>query len=177
MFDKEYRFKGRHALRMGKLTARFDEESKSSIFDRNIDVFINAPLVGFLFNRKAELDNTRNPQSGEIESQHVMGDRILGSRDELLFSYRLIMLLDKNNEGSLNKRIEKAFKNIEPTKEDEELFYAYTRGGIDVLYEKIIEESNNPDDYIKNLSAFIKDCNEKFNESIDEDSLLEKYNI
>lgn len=45
--------------------------------------------------------------------------------------------------------IEKALKNIETSKEDEELFYSYTRGGIDVLYEKIIEESNNPDDYIK----------------------------
>lgn len=51
--------------------------------------------------------------------------------------------------------IEKALKNIETSKEDEELFYSYTRGGIDVLCEKIIEESNNPDDYIKNLSAFL----------------------
>ncbi len=177
MFDKEYRFKGRHAIRMGRLTARFDEESKASIFDRNIDVFVNAPLVGFLFNRKAEPDDTRNPQSGEIETQHIMGDRVLGSRDELMFSFRLIMLLDKNHEPSLNKRIEKAFKNIETSKEDEELFYSYTRGGIDVMYEKIIEESNNPDDYIKNLSAFIKDCNEKFNESVDKDSLIKTYSV
>lgn len=175
MFDKEYRFKGRHAIRMGKLTARFDEESKASVFDRNIDVFINAPLVGFLYNRKADLDDTRNPQSNEIESQHIMGDRVLGSRDELLFSYRLIMLLDKGYEPSLNKRVDKAFRTNEPTQEDENLFYSYTRGGIDVLYEKIIEDANKPDDYIKNLSSFIKDFNDRFNESINKEELIQTY--
>ena len=38
MFDKQYRFKGRHALRVDKLTEVFDELSKAKLIDRNVDV-------------------------------------------------------------------------------------------------------------------------------------------
>lgn len=47
MFDKQYRFKGRHALRVDKLTEVFDELSKAKLIDRNVDVYANAPLIGF----------------------------------------------------------------------------------------------------------------------------------
>ena len=45
MFDKQYRFKGRHALRVDQLTSAFDGESKAQLFGRNVDVYTNAPLV------------------------------------------------------------------------------------------------------------------------------------
>ena len=48
MFDKQYRFRGRHALRVDALTSVFDNVSKAKIFERNVDVYTNAPLVGFL---------------------------------------------------------------------------------------------------------------------------------
>lgn len=47
MFDKQYRFKGRHALRVDQLTGVFDELSKAKLIDRNVDVYANAPLIGF----------------------------------------------------------------------------------------------------------------------------------
>ena len=59
MFDKQYRFRGRHALRVDALTSVFDNDSRSKIFERNVDVYVNAPLVGFLFGRVAELDDTK----------------------------------------------------------------------------------------------------------------------
>ena len=37
MFDKQYRFKGRHALRVDQLTGVFDELSKAKLIDRNVD--------------------------------------------------------------------------------------------------------------------------------------------
>ena len=43
MFDKQYRFKGRHALRVDQLTSAFDGESKAQLFGRNVDVYTNAP--------------------------------------------------------------------------------------------------------------------------------------
>lgn len=46
MFDKEYSFKGTHADKVVKLTAKFDD--KNSIFKRNLDVYMMAPIVGFL---------------------------------------------------------------------------------------------------------------------------------
>lgn len=39
MFDKQYRFKGRHALRVDQLTGVFDELSKAKLIDRNVDEF------------------------------------------------------------------------------------------------------------------------------------------
>ena len=51
MFDKQYRFKGRHALRVDQLTGVFDELSKAKLIDRNVDVYANAPLIGFLYGR------------------------------------------------------------------------------------------------------------------------------
>ena len=54
MFDKEYSFKGIHAEKVSKLTAKFDETT--SLFERNFDVYMMAPIVGFLYGRKADLD-------------------------------------------------------------------------------------------------------------------------
>lgn len=175
MFDKEYRLKGRHAKRVNDLTSKFDEDRKASMFDRNVDVFINAPLVGFLYNRKAEIDETKNAVTGEVESSHIMGDRIMQSREELFYVYRLIILLDKNHEQVLNKRIDKAFRDLTPKPEDEELFYSYMRGGIDVLYEKLIENAVTPDDYAKKLETFITEFNDMFNKEIKQDEIASKY--
>ena len=54
MFDKQYRFRGRHAVRVDELTSVFDSDSKAKLFERNVDVYTNAPLVGFLYGRTAE---------------------------------------------------------------------------------------------------------------------------
>ena len=77
MFDKQYRFRGRHALRVDALTSVFDNDSRSKIFERNVDVYVNAPLVGFLFGRVAELDDTKNPETNQVYNQNVMGDRVI----------------------------------------------------------------------------------------------------
>ena len=45
-FDREYVFKGKHA--------KYVNELKENIFNRNIDVFILAPVLGLVYNRKTE---------------------------------------------------------------------------------------------------------------------------
>lgn len=98
MFDKQYRFKGRHALRVDQLTGVFDELSKAKLIDRNVDVYTNAPLIGFLYGRTADLDDLKNPETGQVYNQNVMGDRVIYSGDELQYNFWLIMLLDANYE-------------------------------------------------------------------------------
>ena len=126
MFDKQYRFKGRHALRVDQLTGVFDGESRAQLFARNVDVYTNAPLVGFLYGRTAELDDTRNPETNQIYNQNVMGDRVIYSQEELLFNFRLIMLLDKEYEPDPDKRIDKAFRHMGEDPADEELVEDFT---------------------------------------------------
>ena len=45
MFDKQYRFKGRHAYRADMLTNIIDPNTKFKVFNRNIDVYINPPMA------------------------------------------------------------------------------------------------------------------------------------
>lgn len=172
MFDKQYRFKGRHALRVDQLTAVFDDTVSAKIFARNIDVYTNAPLIGFLYGRRAEFDDLKNPETNQVYNQNVMGDRVIYSQEELMFNFRLIMLLDTDYEPDEDKRIDKAFRHMGENSEDEERFDSYVRGGIDVLYEKIIENASEPEDYINNLYDFIEEFEERFNSDINDDDIL-----
>lgn len=172
MFDKQYRFKGRHALRVDQLTSVFDELSKAKLIDRNVDVYANAPLVGFLYGRTAELDNTKNPETGQVYNQNVMGDRVIYSSDELQFNFWLIMLLDANYEPDEEKRIDKAFRHMGEDPADEERFDSYVRGGIDVLYEKLIEGANEPEAFVNRLYEFLTEFNDRFNSEIDKNEIL-----
>lgn len=107
MFDKQYRFRGIHAVRVDALTSVFDDTSKAKLFERNVDVYTNAPLVGFLYGRRADVDDTKNPETNQVYNQNVMGDRVIYSQEELMFNFRLIMLLDKAYEPDEEKRINK----------------------------------------------------------------------
>lgn len=172
MFDKQYRFRGRHAFRVSALTSVFDNESKAKLFDRNVDVYANAPLVGFLFGRTAALDDTKNPETNQVYNQNVMGDRVIYSQEELLFNYRLIMLLDKDYEPDEDKRIDKAFRHAGEDPADMERFDSYVRGGIDVLYEKLIDGATNGDDYMNRLFDFVYDFQDRFNSEATSETIL-----
>lgn len=172
MFDKQYRFRGRHALRVDALTSVFDSVSRAKLFDRNVDVYANAPLIGFLYGRTADVDDTKNPETNQVYSQNVMGDRVIYSQEELQFNFRLIMLLDKSYEPDEEARINKAFRHMGEDSNDEARFDSYVRGGIDVLYEKLIEGANSPDDFVNRLFDFIEEFNERFNEDISDEEFL-----
>lgn len=172
MFDKEYRFKGSHAIKVVKLTGAFDSLSKAQLFKRNVDVYTNAPLIGFLYGRLSESDTEKNPETGQVYDAHIMGDRVIGSKEELLFNFRMIMLLDKEYEPNPEKRLNKAFRHVGEDPADEERFDSYVRGGIDVLYSHLIENAESPSDYINNLYEFLEDFYEKFNETLDNEEIL-----
>lgn len=172
MFDKQYRFRGRHAVRVDKLTGVFDTNSKAKLFERNVDVYANAPLIGFLCGRTADIDDEKNPETNQVYNQNVMGDRVIYSQEELTFNFRIIMLLDKEYEPDEEKRIDKAFRHMGENPDDEARFDSYVRGGVDVLYEKLIEGASSPDDYVSRLYDFVEEFQERFNEDIASDEIL-----
>lgn len=167
MFDKEYSFKGAHAEKVIKLTSPFSTESKAGLFQRNLDVYLLAPIVGFLYGRKAE------PQTGI--DRVINPAQLIYEKTNLVFNYRLIMLLDEKNEPNAEERINKAFRyfNTEKAVDDEALYEAYVRGGVDVLYEKLIEPANSPDDYIKNLYDFLEEFDERYNQAVSTDTIID----
>ena len=172
MFNKQYRFRGRHALRVDALTSVFEGNSKAKLFDRNVDVYAKAPLVGFLYGRTAEPDDTRNPETNEVYNQNVMGDRVIYSQEELMFNFRMIMLLDKAYEPNDDARIDKAFRHMGENPADEARFDSYVRGGVDVLYEKLIQGATSPDQYVEKLCDFVEEFQEKFNDEISNEDIL-----
>ena len=80
------------------------------------------------------------------------------------FAYRLIMLLDKKHEKSVEARINKAFRDYgkAEAEADELLFDSYVLGGVDLLYEKLLEKGHSEEDYINNLYEFLSDFNERY---------------
>ena len=82
------------------------------------------------------------------------------------------MLLDKAYEPNEDIRINKAFRNMGEDPSDEARFDSYVRGGVDVLYEKLIEGVTSPDEYVTRLYDFVEEFQEKFNDEISAESFL-----
>lgn len=173
MFNGEYRFKGRHAERVVRLCSAFDNVSNAILFKRFLDVYINAPLVGFLYGRRADPDYTKNG-AGQVEDRKVFAAQVINSSKDLQFNFWLIMLLDSDYEPDEDKRIDKAFKKMGQDPNDEERFDSYVRGGVDVLYEKLMEGDTEPGDYVNRLYDFLSEFNDRFNSTIDRDEILRK---
>ncbi len=173
MFDKEYTIKGRHAERVIALTENLDDDLKGGlhIFETNLDVYLNAPIIGFLYGRKEGYDNTKNPQTGELVTTKIFGDKMMKSQLQLIFNYRLVMLLDTASEPIVQNRINRAFRNMGEKAEDFETYESYVRGGIDVLYEKIIEGCESNHEIIEHLCEFLEDFHERFNSNIDPEKI------
>ena len=162
IFNGDYQFKGTHAEKVNRLTADIGKSNKS-LFNRNLDVYVLAPIIGFLYNRTAALDT-----SGK--TANVLFDAMSKELNTLKFNYRLIMLLDKKHEPEFDNRIDKAFRFFgKPQAEPDEARYeAYVRGGVDILFEKLIEQANSEEDYLNNLYDFMEEFEERYGQSTDE---------
>ncbi|APV43668.1 hypothetical protein Dform_00308 [Dehalogenimonas formicexedens] len=167
MFDKEYSFRGSHADKVIKLTAGFGKDN-FKLFARNLDVYLVAPIVGFLYGSTAELDKSDS-------TTKIFPEQLLKAYQDLMFQYRLILLLDKSYEGKLDERIDKAFRHYgsERALQDEQLYERYVLGGVDILYEKLIATANNEDDYLKNLYDFIEEFDDRYNKLVSTDNILD----
>lgn len=168
MFEKNILIKGKHATYMKKMAAKFDSELSQGIFDRNLDVYLLAPVVGKLYNRKSNVD-TEVKDDTSIHTEQI--NTVL---DQLEFNYRLIMILEEKDKVELDTRINKAFRydrDLEKRKPGDVIFDQYVLGGIEVLYEKIMLDSEDKDDYLKKLYVFINDFNNRYNSVIDDEDI------
>lgn len=176
MFDKQYRFYGKHAQQVDALTNVFgDMQSKTKMFNRNIDVLVNAPIVGFLYGRRAAQDNLKNPETNSVYTENVMDERVIKSSEDLWLRYRLIMLLDKEFESDPQKRVDLAFRETGDNPSGEARFNEYVRGGVEVLYEKLIKDATSAEDYAIKLSDFIDEFDDRFNSKINIDDITKYF--
>lgn len=166
MFTTDYQFRGLHAEKIKTLAQeKFDKEN--TLFETMMDVYLLAPIVGFLYQRRADVDKTSSADA------RIFAEKINKHKLDLEFNYRLIMLLDKDYEPAFEKRVDKAFRDYGTDKADADLlrYHEYVRGGIEVLYEKLWEPAKLPEDYIKNLYGFMDDFEVKYGQAASEDVL------
>ena len=144
--DGQYRFRGSHASRAEDLV-------NAKFFGRIVDVLMVAPLVGFEYKRRAEENRADNAEKS------VFPEQLQKANYYLELNYKTIMLLDEDYEPDENVRADKAFrvspKNREPA--DLERYESYVRGGVDLLYEKLIGEGSLEDERLMDLYYFVED--------------------
>lgn len=168
-FDREYVFKGKHA--------KYVIELKNSVFNRNVDILILAPVIGLVYDRKSEIDN-----SGEFSAVNtsIFAETMTSENEKILFNYRLCMLL--SDENTDEEKIDNAFKyytsddseNLERFKKNIRLYNSYILGGVEILYELLLkgnkEFNGDPNNeiykkkVISDVTEFVSDYLEQANE-------------
>ena len=171
MFENDYVFKGKHANMVTRLTSEVDSETKFKLFNRNVDVLIIAPIVGFLYGRTARRDES--VQTDNVKK--INYQQMSNESDNLKFNYQLIMLLHDKDKIAIEQRLNRAFRYTKDSPEIEECYKIYEQyilGGIEVLDEKLLVDATNVDDYINNIYNFINDYNDRYNKTISEEDIL-----
>lgn len=162
MFDKEYEFVGKHADMVLALRSDSSDSSQppESLFKRFIDVYLIAPIVGFLYQKKAPVD------SSPTKPRSIFAETIIAEKSRLMLVYRLIMILDRKIELDINERVGRTFRETDEdsVRENMALHDEYVRGGVEVLYDKLIGTSKTEEERIGNMMDFVAEFDEKFNE-------------
>jgi hypothetical protein len=122
-----------------------------------------------MYGNKSEIDRSI-PDTAKI-----LTEQLVREYETLKYHYQLIMLLDKENESSFEKRIDIAFRDfgINPNDKDKLAFNKFVLGGVDKLHEKLIGSATNTEDYFDNLYDFLEDFEERYNEEDTKNSVLE----
>lgn len=135
MFENDYTITGKHATYlkyMAAKNAKDDENvatSSAKLFERYIDVYMNAAIWGLLYSRTAPKDNSSDDRA------RIYADAFANERDNCVFLYRMVMLLDKSLDIESEERINRAFRydtqpeKAEAFRQNMDLFHDYVRGG------------------------------------------------
>ena len=164
MFDKQMFFSGKHADYLRHLApSKKPGENKiqrTTIFSSNIEVIKAAPIVGFLFERKGQVDHDNS-----ITANTIFLDQIIKIKKNLMQNYRLIMLLHDKDKISVEERINRAFKyDRQPDKRiyGDKVFEQYMLGRIEILYEELIEGKDSLDEDVRGVAEFLMTCQNMF---------------
>lgn len=165
MFDTEFRFQGIHAEKARKLSEAYNDDG-DKIIPRTVDLFILAPIIGFLYQKTAPIDKHNDKE------RKVFAGQLIGNKADIMYVFSTIMLLDAEYEPDEQKRVDKAFSG-QNSKEDEERFCSYMRGGVDIIYDKIMGNSALPRDYLNLFFDFLDEMNNRHSFDVDKDSFME----
>lgn len=154
MFDDDYRIKGIHATKAKFLSKDKvnDGEKGANVFERLMDVYMIAPIVGMVYGNIAEIDTESS------DTANIMASVMIKEQRKLKYIYRLIMLCDEKSNLTNEEKINRAFRDDtdpQALEKNMNIFHSYMRGGIDVLYDKFTEDCTTKDDYLNAIYEFV----------------------
>lgn len=155
MFTSDIYVRGKYASWLKFLSEKTEKNDKSEkvagVFKRDIDVYLTAAIVGLNFGLRRDADN-----SADKAKIHV--DTVLKEQENLIFVFRMAMLVDNSTGLNADEKISRTFKEPD-TSENVELFNSYVRGGIEWLYEQFTEGATTKDDYLGKIYEIVDSFN------------------
>lgn len=144
-------------------------KDESGIFERNIDIYLAAGVIGAIYNQKKDISNLNNDKTNDIKTT-INVSQILGTEAiRIKFLTSLIFIIESHNRDlEENELLRLSFAdwfstlqndNISSDKDKYKIFNQYVAGGVDILYERIIGSSNDPEKYARNFYKFISEIN------------------
>ena len=132
-FHKEVQITGKHSRYVDEMWEQ--NQIQNSYFKRLVDLYTIAPVIGLRARKKAAADYSDGKRTVPVT-------QILELEKDLEIIMQTILLLDDTTKLSVEQKIDRAFRG--PTTEEEfkenvNLFNDYLRGGIEVLYECLID--------------------------------------
>lgn len=160
MFNKDYSIKGKYADYMRTLIPSSESQnSKKSakVFDYGYQVLFLAPLIGVAYDLGLEVDETDNMDFT------VKAIQMIRNKDRFEEIYRMVLLAERSLKLSPDERVDYVFRPSDDEKEKaDELFNAYTRGGIEWLYNNIAKGSGTEEDYLNKIIDVITEFTSEF---------------
>jgi|GEM_PF-2835818 len=96
MFEKTYIFQGKHAKYVKNL-------SDNTLFNRNLDVLLVSPIIGFLNGKKSKLDKGNDVTK-------INAEQIISDSEMIEFIFQLITVQDINTFPDEEDRFNRAFR-------------------------------------------------------------------
>lgn len=141
-FTSEFEFQGKHAAMCSKLWERNVPEH--SYFQRLVDIYIFAPIIGFRMQHKSPIDTSTT------DTRSIFSDQIRGAKDKLDFILQMILLQEYSDTLTPKECADIAFRGAETEeqfKNYNRIFNDYVRGGVEILYDNLVQYTpsiNNP---------------------------------
>lgn len=140
-FKGKYELRGKHAVMTDELCHVSDVGN--NYFKRVVDVCIIAAIVGFRYDRKANIDYSSD------ETKTVFSEVMLKEKDTFDFLLQNMLILEHAKTMNTKEAVMKAFRGAQ-TKEEfivyNKMFDDYVRGGVEELYESLIVRKPEPDE-------------------------------
>jgi hypothetical protein len=157
---KDMQIKGVHATYWKSLcntpgnVAKGTDTSNFKIFERYVDAYLVAPILGCIYGRKGSNDLPPSDDTAGMQMAVQMTEQ-----KKIMYVYRLIMLMDNDQILTDTQKIDRAFRddtNEEAMKLNTALYNDYFCGGLEILYDTFVAKCTTDNDYINKIYEYVK---------------------